>query len=171
MSELTKEDEYGIISRTMMNIRSLRVFAREIDFEQLLEMQEKLNVVIEERREDAEREAAERAERERKRQELLQLIAGEGFSPEELLGLSEEAPKSRKKTLPKPRLNISLKKMVKRNTGLVVDVRQNQLLKHWQVVVLLMSFSSRNDSTALLFSGGLYPLKHTCQPILYKCYV
>ncbi|EOD3217173.1 TPA: H-NS histone family protein, partial [Escherichia coli] len=74
---------------------------REIDFEQLLEMQEKLNVVIEERREDAEREAAERAERERKRQELLQLIAGEGFSPEELLGLSEEAPKSRKKTLPK----------------------------------------------------------------------
>lgn len=25
MSELTKEDEYGIISRTMMNIRSLRV--------------------------------------------------------------------------------------------------------------------------------------------------
>lgn len=47
MSELTKEDEYGIISRTMMNIRSLRVFAREIDFEQLLEMQEKLNVVIE----------------------------------------------------------------------------------------------------------------------------
>ncbi|EGU8418456.1 H-NS histone family protein, partial [Salmonella enterica] len=76
-------------------------FAREIDFEQLLEMQEKLNVVIEERREDAEREAAERAERERKRQELLQLIAGEGFSPEELLGLSEEAPKSRKKTLPK----------------------------------------------------------------------
>ncbi|EJV3704288.1 H-NS histone family protein, partial [Escherichia coli] len=86
---------------TMMNIRSLRVFAREIDFEQLLEMQEKLNVVIEERREDAEREAAERAEREWKRQELLQLIAGEGFSPEELLGLSEEAPKSRKKTLPK----------------------------------------------------------------------
>ncbi|EFS2935504.1 H-NS histone family protein [Escherichia coli] len=85
----------------MMNIRSLRVFAREVDFEQLLEMQEKLNVVIEERREDAEREAAERAERERKRQELLQLIAGEGFSPEELLGLSEEAPKSRKKTLPK----------------------------------------------------------------------
>ncbi len=152
MSELTKEDEYGIISRTMMNIRSLRVFAREIDFEQLLEMQEKLNVVIEERREDAEREAAEqRAERERKRQELLQLIAGEGFSPEELLGLSEEAPKSRKKRYQKRHPSINLKKMVKRNTGLVVGVRQNRLLKHWQAVALLMSFSSRNDSTALLF--------------------
>ncbi len=57
---------------------------------------EKLNAVIEERREEAEREAAERAERERKRQELLQLIAGEGFSPEELLGLSEDAQKHAK---------------------------------------------------------------------------
>lgn len=141
MSELTKEDEYGIISRTMMNIRSLRVFAREVDFEQLLEMQEKLNVVVEERREDAEREAAERAERERKRQELLQLIAGEGFSPEELLGITEDAPKTRKKRYPKRLPSISLKKMVKLNTGLVVDVRQNRLLKHWLAVALLMSFS------------------------------
>lgn len=129
MSELTKEDEYGIISRTMMNIRSLRVFAREIDFEQLLEMQEKLNVVIEERREDAEREAAERAERERKRQELLQLIAGEGFSPEELLGLSKKHQNHVKKRYQKRHPSINLKKMVKRNTGLVVDVRQNRLMK------------------------------------------
>lgn len=129
MSELTKEDEYGIISRTMMNIRSLRVFAREIDFEQLLEMQEKLNVVIEERREDAEREAAERAERERKRQELLQLIAGEGFSPEELLGLSKKNQNHVKKRYQKRHPSINLKKMVKRNTGLVVDVRQNRLMK------------------------------------------
>lgn len=74
MSELTKEDEYGIISRTMMNIRSLRVFAREVDFEQLLEMQEKLNVVVEERREDAEREAAERQELEAKRQQAIEYI-------------------------------------------------------------------------------------------------
>lgn len=101
MTELTKDDEYSIISKTLLNIRSLRAYAREVAFEQLTEMQEKLNAVIEERREEAVREAAERAERERKRQELLQLIAGEGFSPEELLGLSEDAPKTRKKTLPK----------------------------------------------------------------------
>lgn len=101
MTELTKDAEYSIISKTLLNIRSLRAYAREVAFEQLTEMQEKLNAVIEERREEAEREAAERAERERKRQELLQLIAGEGFSPEELLGLSEDAPKTRKKTLPK----------------------------------------------------------------------
>ncbi|EDM1287181.1 DNA-binding protein [Salmonella enterica subsp. enterica serovar Give] len=101
MAELSKEEEHGITARILMNIRSVRVFAREMEFEQLLEMQEKLNAVIEERREDAEREAAERQEREKKRQELLQLIAGEGFSPEELLGLTEDTPKTRKKTLPK----------------------------------------------------------------------
>lgn len=84
MTELSKDEEYGIISKTMQNIRSLRVYAREVSFEQLLEMQEKLNVVIEERREDAEREAAERIERERKRQELLALIQAEGFDLSEL---------------------------------------------------------------------------------------
>ena len=64
-------------------------------------MQAKLNAVIEERREDAEREAAERNEREKKRQELLQLIAGEGFSPEQLLGLTDDTPKASKNKLPK----------------------------------------------------------------------
>ena len=101
MCKLTREEEYSIISRTMTNIRSLRMYVRGVDFEQLLDMQEKLNAVIEERRKDAEREAAERAEREQRRQELLQLIAGEGFSLEELLDRPEDTPKSRKKTLPK----------------------------------------------------------------------
>ncbi|EIN6835952.1 H-NS histone family protein, partial [Escherichia coli] len=101
MCKLTREEEYSIISRTMTNIRSLRMYVRGVDFEQLLDMQERLNAVIEERRKDAEREAAERAEREQRRQELLQLIAGEGFSLEELLDRPEDTPKSRKKTLPK----------------------------------------------------------------------
>ena len=98
---MSENETFDATRKLLLNIRSVRVFARETSFEQLLEMQEKLNAVIEERREEAEREAAERAERERKRQELLQLIAGEGFSPEELLGLSEDAQKTRKKTLPK----------------------------------------------------------------------
>lgn len=46
MCKLTKEEEYSIISRTMTNIRSLRTYVRELDFEQLLDMQEKLNAVI-----------------------------------------------------------------------------------------------------------------------------
>ncbi|EDI4472426.1 DNA-binding protein [Salmonella enterica] len=98
---MSDNETFDAARRLLTNIRSVRVFARETSFEQLLEIQEKLNAVIEERREDAEREAAERHEREKKRQELLQLIAGEGFSPEELLGLSENTPKPGKRTLPK----------------------------------------------------------------------
>ncbi|EIF1500493.1 H-NS histone family protein [Salmonella enterica] len=98
---MSENETFDATKKLLLNIRSVRVFARETSFEQLLEMQEKLNAVIEERREEAEREAAERAERERKRQELLQLIAGEGFSAEELLGVSEDAPKKRKNKLPK----------------------------------------------------------------------
>jgi DNA-binding protein StpA len=98
---MSDNEIFDATRKLLLNIRSVRVFARETSFEQLLEMQDKLNVVIEERREDAEREAAERQEREKKRQELLQLIAGEGFSPEELLGLTEDAPKAPKNKLPK----------------------------------------------------------------------
>lgn len=78
---------YSEIRRTFSSIRSIRIFARGIDFELLKEIHEKLGVVIEERRADAVKEAAERAEREQKRQELLQLIEGEGFTAEDLLGL------------------------------------------------------------------------------------
>lgn len=85
MKELSKDEEYGIISRTMMNIRSLRVFARETAFEQLLEMQEKLNAVIVERREDAEREAAELAELEQKRRKALDYVISLGLDPVSLM--------------------------------------------------------------------------------------
>lgn len=98
---MSENDTFESVRRILLNIRSVRVFARETEFEQLLEMQEKLGAVIEERREEAEQEAAARQEREKKRQELLQLIAGEGFSPEQLLGITDEAPKSRKSKLPK----------------------------------------------------------------------
>ncbi|HCR3999104.1 TPA: H-NS histone family protein [Citrobacter freundii] len=95
MSDTAANNE---IRRTLSNIRSLRVFARETEFDLLLDMYEKLGSVIEERREDAEREAKERAEREQKRLDLLQLIAGEGFTPEELLGQIEGQSKSKKRS-------------------------------------------------------------------------
>lgn len=86
MCKLTKEEEYSIISRTMTNIRSLRTYVRELDFEQLLDMQEKLNTVIEERREDAERKAAERKELETKCQQVFEYIVSVGLDPEEWQG-------------------------------------------------------------------------------------
>lgn len=129
MCKLTKEEEYSIISRTMTNIRSLRMYVRGVDFEQLLDMQEKLNAVIEERREDAEREAAERAEREEKRQELLQLIAEEGFHWKNCLIGLKIRQNHVKRRCQKHRPSINLKKMVKLNTGPGVGVRQNRLMK------------------------------------------
>ncbi|WP_158782799.1 H-NS family nucleoid-associated regulatory protein [Pantoea sp. BAV 3049] len=79
-------EEYDVIRRVLGNIRSARVFARDCDFELLTDIHDKLGVVIEERRADAEREAEERRARDIKRQELLELINTEGFSIQELLG-------------------------------------------------------------------------------------
>ncbi|HBB0137193.1 TPA: H-NS histone family protein, partial [Escherichia coli] len=63
-----------------------RMYVRGVDFEQLLDMQEKLNAVIEERREDAERKAAERKELETKCQQIFEYIVSVGLDPEEWQG-------------------------------------------------------------------------------------
>lgn len=81
MCKLTKE-EYSITSRTMTNIRSLRIYVRGVDFEQLLDMQKKLNAVSEEHSEDAEREAAERKKQDTKYQQAANYIISLGFDPE-----------------------------------------------------------------------------------------
>lgn len=81
MSDLSKDEERSIISKIMMNVRLLRAYAREVNFEQLLEMQEKLGVIIEERREDAEREAEELIELEKKRLKALEYITELGLDP------------------------------------------------------------------------------------------
>jgi len=62
----------------------------------------KLGAVIEESRADAEKEAAERAAREEKRQKLLQLIEKEGFTAEDLLGSAVTINKKRRKKLAAP---------------------------------------------------------------------
>ncbi|ASL96041.1 H-NS histone family protein (plasmid) [Serratia ureilytica] len=93
---MSENDTYTKVRGLLSNIRSVRAFARETDFDLLVEMQEKLNIVIEERREEAEREKKERAERETKRLELLQLIQSEGFDPSELLGIESSGGSSKK---------------------------------------------------------------------------
>lgn len=67
---MSDKDSYGEIRRVLSNFRSTRVFARETDFEPLKEMHEKLGAAIKERRADAEKEAAARAERDEKRKEF-----------------------------------------------------------------------------------------------------
>ncbi|HDX4226203.1 DNA-binding protein, partial [Escherichia coli] len=44
---MSDNENFELVRKLLLNIRSVRVFARETHFEQLLEMQEKLNAVIE----------------------------------------------------------------------------------------------------------------------------
>jgi len=95
MSELTK---------TLLNIRSLRAFSRELTFEQLEEALEKLTIIVEERRSAAEEEKAALVEREAKLAEYAQMIAKDGIDVADLISAlsGESKTKTRKKREPRP---------------------------------------------------------------------
>ncbi|EOV0875476.1 H-NS family nucleoid-associated regulatory protein [Vibrio parahaemolyticus] len=73
------------LAKTLLNLRSLRAFARELSFEQLEETLGKLTTVVEERREADELERLERAEQEEKMAAIAKQIAQEGIDVEELV--------------------------------------------------------------------------------------
>jgi DNA-binding protein H-NS len=95
MSDLTK---------TLLNIRSLRAFSRELTLEQLEEALQKLTVVVEERQEQEAEARAALAEKEQKLAEYAQQIAKDGIEIEDLIaalgGSSESKPKQ--KRAPRP---------------------------------------------------------------------
>ncbi len=95
MSELTK---------TLLNIRSLRAFARDLSFEQLEEALEKLKQVVEERRAAAEEEKAALAEKEAKLNEYAQMITKDGIDVEDLISAlaGKTKVKTHKKREPRP---------------------------------------------------------------------
>ncbi|MCV5664138.1 DNA-binding protein H-NS, partial [Escherichia coli] len=76
MSELTK---------TLLNIRSLRAFSRELTLEQLEEALDKLTTVVEERREAEEAEREALAQQEAKLAEIAEKIAQDGIDVEALI--------------------------------------------------------------------------------------
>ena len=82
------------VRKVLSNIRSLRAFAREVDFELLKDMAQKFNAVVEELREDAEREAKEREQRDARKRELLEMIASE-----ELTGASDTGSTRKKRVV------------------------------------------------------------------------
>ncbi|USD64356.1 H-NS family nucleoid-associated regulatory protein [Vibrio sp. SCSIO 43136] len=92
------------ITKTLLNIRSLRAFARELSFDTLEEMHEKLSIVVEERREAAEAERAAQAEKEAKLAEYAELIAKEGIDLEDLIAAmsGSDKTKAKKKREPRP---------------------------------------------------------------------
>ena len=71
--------------KILNNIRTLRAQARECTLETLEEMLEKLEVVVNERREEESAAAAEIEERTRKLQQYREMLIADGIDPNELL--------------------------------------------------------------------------------------
>jgi len=94
MSELTK---------TLLNIRSLRAFSRELTLEQLEEALEKLTIVVSERQEAEEEERAAAAEQEAKLAAIAEQISKDGIDVEALISALSGETKTRTKSKRAPR--------------------------------------------------------------------
>ena len=92
------------VLKTLSNIRSLRVIAREVSLEQLESLLEKVTIVVEEKREAVKAQEAEAAKRLEGLNKYRELLAQDGISAEELallLGSSSES-KKREPRAPRP---------------------------------------------------------------------
>ncbi|MGY5958029.1 H-NS family nucleoid-associated regulatory protein [Kosakonia sp. BK9b] len=89
--------------KSLNNIRTLRVQAREVTLETLEEMLEKLSVVVEERREEDVSLRKELEEKEAKLAAFRQKLIDEGIDPTELLSsLKGQTTKSKSVRAPRP---------------------------------------------------------------------
>lgn len=95
MSELTK---------TLLNIRSLRAFSRELTLEQLEEALEKLTIVVSERKKSEEAEKAAQAEQEAKLAAIAEQISKDGIDVDALINAlsGEKQTKVKAKRAPRP---------------------------------------------------------------------
>jgi DNA-binding protein H-NS len=89
--------------KILNNIRTLRAQARECTLETLEEMLEKLEVVVNERREEETHAQAENAERSRKLEQYREMLLADGIDPNELLqALSETKTTGKAKRAARP---------------------------------------------------------------------
>ncbi len=89
--------------KILNNIRTLRSQARECTLETLEEMLEKLEVVVNERREEENAAAAEIEERNRKLQQYREMLLQDGIDPTDLLSvLSSAKPGTKSKRAARP---------------------------------------------------------------------
>lgn len=91
--------------RTLSNIRSLRVLARETSLEQLESLLEKLTTVIEEKREEVKVQEAEQVKFLEQLKKYEEMLANDGISADELASLLGKTPtekKARKPIAPRP---------------------------------------------------------------------
>ncbi|AUI86282.1 transcriptional regulator [Vibrio azureus] len=95
MSELTK---------TLLNIRSLRAFSRELTLEQLEEALDKLTIVVQERQETEQAEQEALAAQEAKLAAIAEQIAQDGIDVAALISAlaGETKTKAKSKRAPRP---------------------------------------------------------------------
>ncbi|MFB2889034.1 H-NS family histone-like protein [Aeromonas veronii] len=77
--------------KTLLNIRSLRAALRELSFEQLVEVKEKLDEVFAEREQQETKLREESAERLQKLAEFTEMLKEAGIDPSELVGTAAPA--------------------------------------------------------------------------------
>ncbi|HAS6239123.1 TPA: H-NS histone family protein [Vibrio vulnificus] len=83
------------LEKILFNIRSLRVFSRDLTLDQLEEAHSKLTTIVEERREEEEALRAEQAEKEAKLATIAKQIKEQGIDVNELVSaLSSKKVKS-----------------------------------------------------------------------------
>ncbi|EGR5061652.1 H-NS histone family protein [Vibrio cholerae] len=94
------------ITKTLLNIRSLRAYARELTIEQLEEALDKLTTVVQERKEAEAEEIAARAEQEAKLAAIAEQIAKDGIDLQALIsalsGETKTKAKGQGKRAPRP---------------------------------------------------------------------
>lgn len=97
----------SVITKTLLNIRSLRAYARDLTLEQLEEALDKLTIVVQERKEIEEQEKAALAEQEAKLAAIAEQIAKDGIDVEALISAlagetKTKAKKGKAKRAPRP---------------------------------------------------------------------
>ncbi|MBY7787036.1 H-NS histone family protein [Vibrio fluvialis] len=92
------------VTKTLLNIRSLRAYARELTLEQLEEALDKLTIVVQERKESEEEERAEREAQEAKLAAIAEQIAKDGIDVDALITAlaGETKTKAKGKRAPRP---------------------------------------------------------------------
>lgn len=94
---MSNAENYDSVRKVLSNNRSVRAFVRECNYEWLIEVSEKLNSAIDERRADYEVELKQREQREKQRQDLIAMIQEAGFDLESLATPTDALPYKKKK--------------------------------------------------------------------------
>lgn len=84
MSELTREQEYEIVSKNLASITSLRRFCNQKDYKWLLEVKDKLDAILDERKDEEEKRELALIEEEEKRLKAIAYIESLGLDPDVL---------------------------------------------------------------------------------------